>query len=381
MTVDLLYQAASIQALASGDNFTTTPITHDMTEDKDEKLIYYDEIIEARIYTYCPPFILIFGIFGNILSFLVFSMKQTRKVVSSFFFRCLAISDIVSLLPLTEYFLFLWSVDSISINVWACNIISYLMRLSKTTSAWLLVFISIERCVGIYLPHKAKVLITNKRARVAFALLFIILMFVYSPVLVLFKTKIKYDIFRNRYYPDCSKTTKYVPQYKEIFPWLETILYSFAPFILLGCLNIAICIRLLKVRQDRQATLASDSKSDSNMAGLTAMLLLTSFSFIVLTLPDTIYYLLKTYIGFSSKDPGHSLYIKMKPFRAMAFILHQLNHGINFVLYCMSGKRFRSEVKAMFCGRLTTASSASNLSSTTNVSIITNTAHPQDNKI
>ena len=67
------------------------------------------------------------------------------------------------------------------------------------------------------------------------------------------------------------------------------------------------------------------------------MLLTVSFLFIFLTTPICIY----TLVG-GLPRLVHSV----------ATILHHLNHSINGVLYCITGTRFRQELKSLFtCNR------------------------------
>ena len=78
------------------------------------------------------------------------------------------------------------------------------------------------------------------------------------------------------------------------------------------------------------------SKSATNGS---AMLLTVSFAFIILTSPIVITYSI-------TEDPPHLLY-------GVTVILQYLNHSMNGVLYCISGSRFRQELKNLFncCGR------------------------------
>ena len=69
----------------------------------------------------------------------------------------------------------------------------------------------------------------------------------------------------------------------------------------------------------------------------TVMLLHVSFAFIVLTSPNCI---------------AISVSVLPKTFRTVAGILQYLNHSINGVLYCITGSRFRQELKNLFsCNR------------------------------
>ncbi len=296
---------------------------------------YYMGIIAA-------PILLLIGIVGNILSIIVFSRKGLHGTVTSLLFRALAVCDILSLFEISENFFFIFDIDTIQANTLSCQVCFYFIWVVKTCAAWMLVFISVERCIGVYIPHMAKLICTKRRTKIVIGIVIVSAMAIYAPLLKLYSHYWRYVAVRGRYAPLCVRPSRELYVYKLMAPWFELILYSMAPFALILILNIAISVRLIISQRQRNQILNVDSGADSNMHGLTAMLLTTSTAFLVLTLPYCMYYMLRKYYIISKYQP-------QPHFKAIALVMQQTNHAINFLLYCFSGPRFRRELRNIFC--------------------------------
>ena len=124
--------------------------------------------------------------------------------------------------------------------------------------------------------------------------------------------------------------------YRLIFFRLNSVLYSFGPFVLMIIFNFGIIYKFLRAKyQDRKADSQSTSQALVKSAKGTAMLLTVSFTFIILTAPISI---------------GLAISAKVRPVvHTVTSLLGYLNHGINGVLYCIVGSRFRNELKKVFC--------------------------------
>ena len=268
------------------------------------------EVAEWHITTFSSPIILVIGIIGNILSFIVFSRKALSQSVCSIFFRALAVADLITLLESVEYFFFIWGIDTLSTNTWSCRFSFYITWVAKTCSAWILVIVAMERTTGILFPHLSKSIWTKSRAKMALGLLLLCCMAVYSPFFALYIGRQRYFAVRGGKAPFCGRTPQYVGIYKNIAPWLEICLYSFVPFIFLLSLNVAIAYGLIRAKR-RRDKLGSGKGDGQGMTGLTAMLLMTSVAFILMTLPFCIYYLLRQYV-IMRDDPW---FIKIRPYR------------------------------------------------------------------
>ncbi|XP_041363509.1 B2 bradykinin receptor-like [Gigantopelta aegis] len=82
---------------------------------------------------------------------------------------------------------------------------------------------------------------------------------------------------------------------------------------------------------------------------LTAMLLTTSFTYVVCTTPFCIYSIYKKMLGPSQYDTPQDKAVD-ELVRLVVNMLQYTNNCINFMLYCVSGKRFRDELSVL-CSR------------------------------
>ena len=78
---------------------------------------------------------------------------------------------------------------------------------------------------------------------------------------------------------------------------------------------------------------------------LTIMLLLVTTLFLILMIPTYIRFLYTTFVG--TETPVK--YANMMFFYHVSHKLYFTNNGINFFLYCISGQKFRDDLKELFC--------------------------------
>ena len=91
--------------------------------------------------------------------------------------------------------------------------------------------------------------------------------------------------------------------------------------------------------ETRQKTM----KSAENQ--LTIMLLLVTTLFLILLCPTYIRFI---YLSFVEMDTPLK-YANSMFFYQISFKLYATNSGINFVLYCLSGQKFRNDLKEIVC--------------------------------
>ena len=140
----------------------------------------------------------------------------------------------------------------------------------------------------------------------------------------------------------------------ELYSWLTEGFIFLFPFISLLTMN-SIIIHTLRKRSKQNLlestgqgqTEGQNVKTKQAEKQICAMLLLVTFAFLILTIPARA---LVFYRKFSSKDTTY--------YFAGVYLFHQVatkssvtNHGINFFLYAMSGKKFRADLRNLFFSR------------------------------
>ena len=204
-----------------------------------------------------------------------------------------------------------------------CKITYFVYFFCLKYPSTLLVILSVEKFIALYCPFRAKTLCslsTARRVVVATAILFGV-----------FDCQFLFTV-KAQTFEDGTEVCNYVnisPDYTRIvigivFP----ILHSFAPFTVMLVANFAIIYKFMMAKFKDDITSTALSKSATRG---TAMLLTISFAFILLSGPIGILNVLQT------SAPQFVFWI--------ALTFEYVNHAINSLLYCISGSRFRKELK------------------------------------
>ena len=228
----------------------------------------------------------------------------------------------------------------IDIFAWTgCGLGFFLQYFGSTYSSVLLVIISLEKFFALYFPLKTKTVCTVSMARkVSLVTGFI---FIGFDLQFFFITE-KFEDSLGEYcaYGNVSDTYLLIP-----FTIVDVTLYSYGPFIIMTFTNVAIFYKFVTVQwKNRRGNTESTNQALSKSATRgTAMLLIISSTFIILTSPITVV---------NAVWPNSTMPILiLKSLLALRY----LNHGINGILYCIVGSRFRNELKNLFtCGKKNT---------------------------
>ena len=141
-----------------------------------------------------------------------------------------------------------------------------------------------------------------------------------------------------------------------VYPWMDLVLYFLIPAVILGIGDVIIIHKIISSRKLRMSMMflnkvQSKHISDKSLS-ITVMLLTVNAVFILCTTPVSIYligfpYWVDVNIGFTRSQ---------EIAWAAVNLLMYLNHSINFLLYFLSGSRFRRKVYDTFRKRRSTNS-------------------------
>ena len=137
-----------------------------------------------------------------------------------------------------------------------------------------------------------------------------------------------------------------------MYSWSSFVLNAVIPFTVLIHMNFVIVKAVRKSRKmflvnERTATgIGIRQKSMKNVENqLTKMLLLVTTLFLILLFPT---YFRFIYMVFVKQDRPFDYAKSMLLFQITA-LLYISNSGINLFLYCISGKKFRNNLKELLC--------------------------------
>lgn len=188
--------------------------------------------------------------------------------------------------------------------------------------------------------------------------------------------QVVYFPYDESFIPQCAAGIKYMTLIEEVWPWVDALIYSFVPFVLILVFNSCIIKQISnanrlrhEITSEQVSTTASFPQyagagssgsgcgaataiiTRSRFAGydsgkLTVMLLTISFAFLLTTLPANI-----SLIASNVWTPNpHNLHqmAQFRLFRTITELLMYLNHSCNFYLYCASGRKFRVHLCRLF---------------------------------
>ena len=303
------------------------------------------------IFNYMTPGAVFFAMVGNLLIFIVFSMKFYRGSPTSLLYRTLAtvqalnaFLDGIHVIPIEI------GKDSLfAYNRLTCKIFLFMSYWLRAFVAWVLVNIALERLIGVVFPHRARALNTRRRYGWQLFGISLLLFVIYTPILVVVEhTRVQRTAggtgggcFMDEFH---SKLGWYV---NDVNIWMNMIMSSLLPFVIIITFNIAIIYGLVKSRR----LVASSSNANSQPAPLNsqiAILLSISISFVIMSLPNALYNFLM-YFCRDTLINSFELFEKMVILGRFGPFCDTMNNSITFILYCACGQKFRKCLKAICC--------------------------------
>ena len=323
--------------LVMADNSTAETATQDTFLQEAETYLTF------RMATYISdfwfPVLIPLGLVGNTLSFLVMIRPNNRKISTCIYMAAISINDNIMMFPALQD----WLVGTVFLREWyllECILHTYLHAYSLQCGTYQVLAMTIDKYVAIKWPHRAATYSTPRRAKV--------IIFTIITSIAIFNLPhffITAVVAGNCYgFSVKSILTK-------IYSWLTIVLNAFIPFTLLIHMNYVI---VKTVRNSRKmfrgnvGTTDIDARQKSMKSAenqLTIMLLLVTTLFLILLLPTYIRFI---YASFMISDTPYKYATTMFIFE-FSYKLYVTNSGINFFLYCVSGQKFRNDLKEIVC--------------------------------
>ena len=297
---------------------------------------------------YWFPFLVPIGWFGNTLSFLVMTKPNNRNMSTCIYMAGISVNDNVMMCLALHH----WLVSGIRIHDWVqveCEIIAFLVLITLQNTTYQVLAMTMDKYIAIKWPHKAATYSTPKRAKIT--------------VVGIYICSVTYNIpnifMSNLIGNEClAYVTGGV--IAKVYSWLTFVVNAVIPFALLIYMNTVI---IQKVRHSRKKFGNKDSFVDNKGHGentanqrrqksmknaenqLTKMLLLVTTLFLILMIPGYFRFLYLSFVMMNTP----SGYADLKLLFHITHKLYNTNNGINFFLYCISGQKFRNDLKGILC--------------------------------
>ena len=280
------------------------------------------------------PVVIIFGTLGNIFSFILMLQREMRHTSTYFYLAILAVADTVVLfVSAFKTWIRTWSnFELLHISDASCKTLMFLVYFSLHLSAWLVVAVTVERFIVVWFPLKATSICSTTRAKLTIVgitlTLFLLNVHLFWTAELVTEPMTKAKM--------CAMLRDYDVLYKEVVPWLHLTVYSFIPFVTLLFFNIMIIVSLIKHRRIVATQMTKDDqRTQYHHRKLAITLLCISFVWIITTTPSALY----TVLHLKPKtDDERAMFVLVK---SICYIIMYINHSINFLLYCITGRNFR----------------------------------------
>ncbi|CAF0778964.1 unnamed protein product [Adineta steineri] len=325
----------------------------------------------------CLPLIILpISLISNTLSFLALRSRQMRGTSTAFFMLALSFLDPLVLLTKNfVYFPTFFPANSIS-----CKILYFLIYVLGYTNVWILVIMTADKFFAVWFPLKASYFCTITRAKyICIFLLILTSIISFHHFWTIDSLTHPQNIDKQFCYYDMRR----YDSLHSLWRYTDFVFWCFLPFILLLSLSILIIYKLHQKRNNSQENIRqiintnikfreadqrkrssvlilgnhdmemrSNQKTEvirSRHRHITLMLLSVAGVFLLLTLPNSIYFVLDIRYGFS-KSPKVNDYNQWLRYRRLTiltvimFQLSDLQHAANFFLYLLTSDKFRRSV-------------------------------------
>ncbi len=270
--------------------------------------------------TYYPFTLVIVGTLFNSFTFFILcrpAFQDTGKRPTIHYMRAIAIFDILMLYGwnLDHY---LYGAHGFTLqlyNIPSCRFFSFLNYFSAQVSAWLRVFICLDRYLSLSRLHKTWFSQSKN-----------VLIIIASIVTIFTIINFQFFLFACYYMPDGTINTN--SSLYIIYPLWDMMnlgLYNCAPFIFMVIFNGGVIYHLIRLRQK-----STVQNSKIKHRSIYTTLVITTFLFSIMTIPGTVGY---AFFGNASLTLLHA-------FDSILYTYHILS----FPLYMITFTEFREEV-------------------------------------
>ncbi|CAC5426387.1 unnamed protein product [Mytilus coruscus] len=317
---------------------------------------YYPEYkTGVYIWKILPPILIILGTTGNILSIIVLRRKNIQKSVCSIYLIVLAVSDLSVLYTglLRQWINVVFEVDIRELGTGICKLHTYIVYFSLDFSSWILMAVTVERVFLVWFPQKAKTACTKQKAGISLIAIAVFLLLINSHILyghVDKESVVNGTVSVEKCYYISDEYNQF---WSASWPWIDLSLFCGIPFCCLFTGNLLIFVKVLSSQRAVKRRIAPSSQTpgskvqqrDSKLSSMSVILFTLNTVFLLCTTPISVYL-----IGYSKWENelvgrGYAVLDMMWP---IVNILMYLNNSINFLLYILSGSRFRREFRNMF---------------------------------
>lgn len=246
------------------------------------------------------PLLLVLGLFGNVISIVIFNKKSMKKYSTFQYLTLLSILDLCVLytgcgqIMLDVYF----RIDIRTLDVHICKIHSFLVYFFTHFSSILMASMNIDRTAAILSTNPAKISPFKTLLKI-FTMLAVLICLINFHFLIFIKL---YDYELNAEASNFSNAStqtiklcysdlnsSYFIFISKVFPWIDLCAYTFVPFTIMLICSIIIINKISKKTSQLRTQAAKSTQKFSRNKQLVIILFVTNTLFVALVSPLVIF--------------------------------------------------------------------------------------------
>ena len=264
--------------------------------------VFLEFKIGVGVHTYLPGIVLPFGFIGNLLSFLVMTQRRNRRRSTSLYMAALAVTDTVVLCMLSWF----WASTVLITDPWItsahCKWLGLALYFSSEFGVFIIMFMTVDRCIAVRFPLKASSFCTVARTKK-------VLLFGGFAYL-LYNIPMLWEIDYNK-----GICTAFISPsiLSKVYSWSYVVVNAFIPFMTLLVCN-SLIISAIHARRDQLSSISKEVQGQGKEdraaeRQLTVMLLLVTFAFLILTMPQFVRFVVFLFVDFRSDPYDYAVYM------------------------------------------------------------------------
>ena len=324
--------------------------------------------VDRFLWIYSSPIIFFAGLFGNLLILAVlrvFWKQRRRKQQTSsapsntrtvtVYLAVMAVADAVFITTgiVPEWLEAMDILDLGEVHPVACKTEKFVFYTSGDIAIWIITAFNIDRFIAVCFPMKTKLKPLRCCLRHPVILSLMVAIAACAKNLHVFWTRGRVHHDDGDLLSNCGRPDPHAHFEEYVRPWLAFALVSLIPTLVLTVCNISIIVTLKRTKRMRKQSVASENISSnirrkSSTSGFKQTIFMcmgASIAFIVCITPSMIIYIGRAYWT-DPDDPDANPYA-YDIAKALNNQLVYVNHSINFILYCITGKKFRDVTKTL----------------------------------
>jgi hypothetical protein len=291
---------------------------------------------------YIIPFVLIFGISGNIFSFIIFIRSRKRGDAPVQYLSCLALSDngVILSLGVPHWFNYgldyltdgKYSYDLHSYSNVSCKMIISSWHVSGCISAWVIVAFSIERAFIVWFPLKRAQVTKRKRSAIIGVICFMAIC-VSIHRFVLAKAHVTFSVDACWYTED--------PLLIFLLWQIDSLFLTYLPCCFIILANVCILVGLIRSRRSVSGKVTGQGQESKTIVSL----MLISIFYIIFMLPASVSFSYQLYVTIFPYDVN--FLVSLNYIVTFFDEFSMFNYSFNFIIYGCTLPFYRQEARTM----------------------------------